>query len=203
MRIRGSVAPILGFVLFALVLAGCASRQSPAAGGGSQQQGTKTETVHPYDASGQLSIKVADVARGSCWTMSVAAPAPDAYRCFAGNTILDPCFAPTGQAAPTEVACLAAPWSNAEMLTLTAPLPKINPADASVRPWALELGNGVRCVASTGTVPAVQGVNLGYRCTDGAYAGLIDTKSATVTADYGDATAQTVQSVTVTTIWRG
>jgi hypothetical protein len=58
-------------------------------------------------------------------------------------------------------------------------------------------------VASTGTVPAVHGINLAYHCTDGRNASLRDTSADTVTADYGDVKAQTIQLVTVTRIWRG
>ncbi len=98
--------------------------------------------------------------------------------------------------------CLSAPWSAAEVLTLTAPLPKPDPL-ATTRPWAFQLDNGARCVASTGTVPQVQGINLGYHCTDGHDAALRDATAPTVTADYGDVKSQAVQTVTVTRIWRG
>jgi eukaryotic-like serine/threonine-protein kinase len=206
-RGRGSLRLILGLAALAFVLAGCAHSGTSRAGAQPQpaaktEPATKIESFSAYDASGELAVKVADVARGSCWTNSVAAPAPDAFRCFAGNNILDPCFARPKASAPGEVACLATPWSAATVLTLTAPLPQPDP-DAGNRAWAFQLDNGARCVASTGTVPQVQGINLGYHCTDGSDAALRDVSAPLVTADYGEAKTQAVQSVTVTRIWRG
>ncbi len=204
---------ILASVLlaFALLAAACASHrpQPQAAGGG--PRATVDKSFHPYSANGELAIDVADVATGSCWTTSIAAPASGAYRCIAGNRILDPCFAaPTtataSKAVRTEVACVETPWSNAMVLHVTGPLPKADPADdgaGSARPWAFELDNGVRCVATTGTVPAVQGVSLGYHCLDGRDAALLDPSATPMTADYGDPQAQSLQPVTVATIWRG
>jgi hypothetical protein len=197
---RGSLRLILGVTALAFVLTGCASH--PAKAGADPRPATKTQSFHAYDAQGQLAVKVADVASGSCWTTSVAAPAPDAYRCFAGNNILDPCFARPASSTPPEVACLATPWSAAEVLTLTEPLPEPDP-QLSRRAWAFQLDNGARCVASTGTVPQVQGIDLGYHCTDGHDAALRDVSASMVTADYGDAKSQAVQSVRVTRIWRG
>jgi hypothetical protein len=202
---RGSVRLILGCTLLALVLGGCASDRSSPAGGAasSAPHRTVTQTFSAYRADGQLAVMVGDVASGNCWTSSVAAPGTATYRCFAGNKILDPCFAPPRPTTPAEVACVAAPWSDAVVLHLTSPLPKTPGSTDVVRPWAFRLDNGIRCVASTGTVPAVHGVNLGYHCTDGHAASLRDATAPLVTADYGDPAAQTLQSVTVATIWAG
>ena len=207
-RLRGGVFVV---VLLALVLTGCASHNQPArhaastaqqAGAPGTHSGTVTRTFQAYDPAGNLAVKVSDVATGNCWTTSVAAPVPGAYRCFAGNQILDPCFTPPKTAAPTQIACVANPWSDAVVLTLTSSLPKGTPVDGK-RPWALALNNGARCVSSTGTVPAIDGVNLDYHCTNGADAALADTAAATETAQYALPPATALQSVTVTTIWRG
>jgi hypothetical protein len=206
-RVRGAAAPLLGFALLALVLAGCASQQhqrsthsQPA--GAAKPRVTTTITFHAYDSAGQLTIKVGDVARGRCWTTSIAAPVAGAYRCFAANQILDPCFAPPTKA-PTEVACVANPWADAVVLHLTGALPKSNPSDYIARPWALRLDDGVSCVASTGTVPSVHGIDLGYHCSNGLDAALLDRNASPQTADYGDPATDTLQPVTVTTIWQG
>lgn len=207
-RGRGSLRLILGSAALAFLLAGCAHAGTTRAGAqprsaaASAQAATRIESFSAYDASGRLAVKVGESARGSCWTNSVAAPAPDAFRCFAGNNILDPCFARPRAGAPNEVACLATPWSTATVLTLTAPLPKPD-SRAPDRAWAFQLDNGARCVASTGTVPQVQGISLGYHCTDGSDAALRDISAPLVTADYGEAKSQAIQSVTVSTIWRG
>jgi hypothetical protein len=205
---RESVRLILVLLLLGLALAGCASHKSTSSGGGAPQ-GTTISTFSAYSADGSLAVTVADVAAGSCFTGSAAAPAPGAYRCFAGNNILDPCFAPPVTRKPLQIACVAAPWSRAVVLTVSGRLPAADTTTGVVRPWAFQLATGVRCVASTGTVPAVHGVNLGYHCTDGGDAALRTSapsaaKSAatTVTADYGNVKTQTLRPVTVTTIWR-
>lgn len=205
--VRGAAAPLLGFVLLALVLAGCASQQHRTAArhqhaGAAKPRVTTTITFRAYDSAGRLTIKVGDVAKGRCWTTSIAAPVAGAYRCFAANQILDPCFAPPTKA-PAEVACVANPWSDAVVLRLTGALPKSSASDYIARPWALRLDGGVRCVASTGTVPSVQGVDLGYHCTNGLDAALLDRNASPQTADYGDPATGTLQPVTVTTIWQG
>jgi hypothetical protein len=203
---RGSRRAIRCFALLTgLVLAGCASHSnhpSQPAAHASTPTGTVVRTYAAYDASGQLTVEVHDIERGSCWTNSIAAPDdPHAYRCFAGNAILDPCFAPpTGK--PTQVACVATPWSQAEVLQLSRPLPSTSPADGN-RPWAFQLASGARCVASTGTVGEVAGVNLGYHCSDGNDAALVDAAARQVIADYAAPRATSLQHVAVTTIWRG
>ena len=203
---RGSQRAILALALlaFGLVAAACASHRPQGAGGAAKA--TVNKAFRAYNANGDLAVTVADVAPGSCWTTSIAAAVPGAYRCLSGNQILDPCFAAPAKPGPVEVACLETPWSQATVLHLTGALPKPDPADdgdSSARPWAFELDNGVRCVASTGTVPAVQGVSLGYHCLDGRAAALLDPSATPMTADYGDPRTQSLQPVTVTTIWRG
>ncbi len=149
----------------ALVLAGCASHRSDQPAGGHPR--TATTTFHAYRADGELAVQVADVATGTCWTLSIAVAAAGAYRCITGDEILDPCFAPARPEVPVEVACIADPWSRAEVLTVSGGLPKAHPGGRVGRPWAFELANGVRCVAATGTVPEVHGVDLGYHCAGG------------------------------------
>jgi hypothetical protein len=206
---RGPARRILGFVLLAgavaLTLAACASTTAdPRPTAGATAPGTATVAVRVYTASGKPAVPVGASVRGQCWTTSVAAPVPDAYRCFQGDKILDPCFAPARPATPLQVVCLAAPWSRGVLLRVSGSLPE--PADGpAARPWAIQLDNGVRCVASTGMVPAVAGVNLAYHCADGGDAALRPSSTATpgtVTADYAAAGARTLHTMTVTTMWR-
>lgn len=185
-----------------LLLAGCAAsaKQPPAAH--TSPAGTVVKTFAAYDRAGNLAVNVHDIERGSCWTSSIAAPMPDAYRCIAGNAIFDPCFAPAKGAAANQVACIAAPWDQAEVLQLTKPLPAGTPPGGT-RAWAFQLATGVRCVSSTGTVPEVADVNLDYHCTDATDAALVDPTAHQVIAQDADPDAKTLQRVAVTTIWRG
>jgi hypothetical protein len=201
--VSGGRVLVLLVLLSTGLLAGCASH-SPHRDSGGGAPHTVTRTFSAYDAHGDLTVHVADVARGRCWTASIAVPGVrGAYRCIAGNAILDPCFAPATPSSPVEVACLADPWSDAEVLQVTGALPSAGAgADTGPRPWALQLGNGVRCVAATGTVPAIGGVDLGYHCRGGSNAAVHDATAALVTADYAAAGAHTLRRVSVATIWR-
>jgi hypothetical protein len=93
---------------------------------------------------------------GSCWTGSLAAQRAGAYRCMAGNSIYDPCFAPVDTDA---AACPQGdPAANRGiLLRLTSPLPQPpeawqNPPDpAHPVPWYMELAGDGACGMLTGT----------------------------------------------------
>jgi hypothetical protein len=59
----------------------------------------------------------------------------------------------------------------------------------------------VRCVASTGTVPAVGGVNLPYHCTDGGDAAVDQPAGTALAAQYAAPRATALTPMRVTTIW--
>jgi hypothetical protein len=211
--------PLLVIVLMA-ALAGCAAGPvsgnrgvGPATPSTTPSAGTATTgsstppTVHridPYSATGTLDVPVAAHRAGSCWTASIAVADPDAFRCLAGNTIEDPCFAPPAPARPSSVVCLPDPWSAGTVLSLTAALPTGSGRPRpSPTPWALELANGAHCVAVTGTVSTVAGVALNYHCGGDRSAGLIRTGSVANRAEYAATTAGRLTSVAVTAVWFG
>jgi hypothetical protein len=164
---------------------------------------TVVRTFTAYDGAGRLTVPAAAHRRGHCWSASIAVLAAGAYRCFAGNTILDPCFAPPQTARPSRVACVADPWSPAVVLHLAKPLPDDAGAKSANRPWAFVLATGIRCVASTGTVPAVGGVNLPYHCSDGTSAALTGRTGALVHASDAAPGAAALSSAAVRVVWRG
>jgi hypothetical protein len=204
-RKRGSVFAIPAVVLLAYLLAGCASSAGhrAQATAGATPPGTSTVHFHAFGTDGALLVPTtARVVRGQCWTASIAAPESSAYRCFQGNKILDPCFAPDDPASPPLLACMDTPWSKALRLHVTGKLPK-PAAGASVptRPWALELDTGLRCVSSTGTVPSLAGVNLTYRCSDGGNAALGGPSGGSLTVRYAAPQAKTLTTMTIATVW--
>jgi hypothetical protein len=116
-------------------------------------------------------LTIAKTARGHCWEGSIADGRADAWRCFLGNYILDPCFS-NGQSLSRFVLCAASPWSRLVKLRLTKNLPLAfanhNPGWPTVRPpWAIKLVGGPRCVAVTGATGAIAGLGLDYSCSNG------------------------------------
>jgi hypothetical protein len=165
--------------------------------------GTTHHTFAPYDESGRLVATVVGGHRpGKCWTTSIAVPIAGVYRCFSGNEILDPCFAPALETSPPTVACFADPWHPGTVLALRGALPKDEPLPTDGHPWAVELANHARCVGITGVVPTVGDVPVQYRCADGLVAGLVQAGSGTVTAQYGTMRGP-LHSAQIVAEWRG
>ena len=203
---RRAVRAASAALLVGLTATSCASAARSPAGGTAPARPvaahTDVRTFAPYDADGTLTVPVRGHRSGRCWSESVAAPGARAYRCFAGNTILDPCFAPPHAARPGPLACVADPWSAAVALRLTAKLPARTPDRAAGRPWALVLATGARCVASTGTVPSVAGVNLPYQCDDGTAAALTGAPGPLRHAYDAAPHAHALPEVAVRVVWR-
>lgn len=210
---RRAVLAVVGALVAAVVLlSGCATStpsHRTAAHAGSQQRAaaltaqqspvTARHTFDPYTKSGGLTVGVAHHATGSCWTTSLADPTPSAFRCFAGNQILDPCFAAPGTTKGGTVACVADPWSKATVLTLTKRLPSSD--YAAHRVWAFRRAGGTTCVAATGTVPAVAGRNLPYNCSDGTFAALTGARARHVHTVFATARATTLRTARVRALW--
>lgn len=162
-----------GRVLAAVVLvagAGCGHRagghaaQTVTTAGADRAAVVQVLTFQAYDDTGLLPNLVrASTVDGSCAGGSTLRPGrADAWRCEAGDIVLDPCFAnPTG----TELACLPDPFTTqATIVRLAAPLGRAgsNRNDPGQPPWFLELADGSRC----GRTPP-----SGYRCDAGRSVG--------------------------------
>ena len=165
---------------------------------------TALKTYTPYAATGTITVPVAAIHKsGSCWTGSISVPEAGVYRCLVGNTIADPCFVPrSGSAVTTQVLCAVDPWTPVTAVTLTDPLPKLTAPARTTHPWALELANGARCVAVTGTVPAVGAVALQYSCGSPAGAGRLTTIGSLMSVQYSVTGDGPLQTVDVTTAWQ-
>ncbi len=202
-------AVVAGVALAVMVLGGCATshRGADAPAGGAPTTRTtsapagvtvtKTRVFTPYDRSGAPTAGVVAHRSGSCFTRSITVNAQGAYRCFAANTILDPCFAEPGTTHVLD--CYASPWSRAVQLRVSA-VPTTTTAADVTRPWAIELAGGQHCVVTNGTAPVVRGVSLGYLCTDGA-AGVRQTSARSMSALYR-ATDGAIATRAVLVVWR-
>jgi hypothetical protein len=139
---------------------------SPAAAA----QKTVVTMYSPWTASGKLAynMRVAQTISGDCWTDSIVTSRGGAYRCMAGNDILDPCFAAASH--PREVACAPNPFSTRiVMFKLSKPLPSgTTPMTQSLQPhnqpWGLRLTNGDKCTFAWGATDVVRGERLNYSC---------------------------------------
>lgn len=135
------------------------------------QGASKTSTIvfSPWSESGlRGGFTVTEKASGSCWTHSLVTDRADAWRCFEGNDILDPCFARAPRS--LTVACAQSPFSN-RIVLLSLKKPLIDSENATTRwlqpkgePWGLRLTSGDTCVFVTGATDAVGGERLNYAC---------------------------------------
>jgi len=105
-----------------------------------------------------------DTKDGSCWTESIAAPRPGAWRCSMGNSISDPCFAVAGNR--EQLVCGADPALRADgfILKLSKPLPKKSQPARKTEPWIFQLSDGSICEAMTGTLSPVNGEPARWSC---------------------------------------
>ncbi len=108
--------------------------------------------------------KTASIA-GNCFSESIAADRLDAWRCFTGNFIHDPCFA--AKPGATLVVCDADPIMRKAGIAVR--LAKPLPAHAKIagqQPWLLELADGAECNFFTGATGVVKGQRINYGCSD-------------------------------------
>jgi hypothetical protein len=195
------VATVALVLVVAVAAAGCASGEHRSATTGASiaplatPSATRVHTFVPaFPTSGRS-------ATGSCWTTSIAVPRSGAYRCLAANKILDPCFA--ASRAARVVTCYSDPWSPPSLVLLKEPLPAVDGVLPPKHPWALRLGNGLRCVAVTGTVQVAGNVALTYSCGTGAAAGLSGEAAALRLAFFRSGPTAALQQLPVTDMWVG
>lgn len=121
-------------------------------------------------AHGQVraGFTVASHAKGSCFTNALTTNRSDAWRCFIGNDIYDPCF--SGVAHAGVVACADDPFSRRViLLTLQKALPNGESPTTQMlqpkgEPWGLRLTNGETCNFATGATDVAQGMRMNYEC---------------------------------------
>lgn len=196
----------------ALLLAGCAgSANTPQASSHGAPHETTTvvsaggndvtqmRTFTPFRPDGAPASGVAAHRSGSCFTSSITVATHDAYRCLAGNTLLDPCFARSHTA--RNLFCYTAPWSEATRLHLTKPLPRPTKPLRLTFPWAIQLAGNIRCIASGGTTDVKRGIPLSYQCPSGE-AGLYRSHRALQKALFSGRNGA-LHNVDVAVEWRG
>jgi hypothetical protein len=150
---------IIGLAVAAAGLAACSSGSAPAALTATRQVHVSPVTADGSPVRGFRTTQT--VAGASCEPGSEAIG--QAYRCVAGNSLYDPCWAARA-AAPT-VLCLPFPWSVTDIrLEVSAPLGAIPAEPGTNEPWGVELATGQRCVLLQGAHSVFAGRVIDYYC---------------------------------------
>jgi len=177
-RLTGSPLRIGISTLGALLLAVVSGITGAWAPGLFSAQRGPTQVIFftPWTVTDRLSsnVQVAAHDHGYCWTRSAVSPRPDAFRCFVGSTIYDPCFKSSGEYRPvTQVACAYPDPRHVTIIYLTRKLPRDPmPSPPSGRDkypptyfaWLLVLANGEYCWRFDGEEPTPGDLELNYHC---------------------------------------
>jgi len=164
-------------------------------------------TLHVYApfAGGSIApgIRVARTVSGYCWTSSIGDWRSDAFRCFVGNLIHDPCFANTVNR-PSFVLCpLYRPGQKVLRINLTKPLPSRPVAGDPTRhaPWFIRLANGQWCGREEGATGLVAGLPISYGCTHGVLLGNPHRGHSWTMFFARNFTARQYKRVPITAVW--
>lgn len=157
----------LATAVLAIALTACGS-SSPGHAAGVQ---TRVVQVRPVTSDGVPVPGYRTTSRAADATCEPGSEAiGQAYRCFAGNYVYDPCWA--AQASTTTVLCVADPWQRTDArLEVSAPLPAIPNEGGIGEPWGVQLGTGQRCLLVQGAHPMFAGRVVDYIC--GGHLGLL------------------------------
>jgi hypothetical protein len=146
-----------------VALAVAASAAGPASA--ARTPARTTATVYQAFSYHGLVIPHVRVVSGYCWENSNVTARRDAWRCFVGNYIHDPCFSSTF--AFGVVVC-PTPWRDTGVeIHLSKPLPTPSSRAApslALQPWAIETAAGADCVLSSGASAVIRGRRLNYFC---------------------------------------
>jgi hypothetical protein len=155
-----------------------------------------TEIVSTTWRSGvEVTATVAMGEHDSC-QQSLISARPDAYRCFAGDVVHDPCFT-----SPRGVVCPELPWARrATLLQLAVdPAPGDGPIAAGL-PWGIELADGQRCAFLGGATDLVDDLRANYGCDHGTVYGA-PTGDPQWMVRYRPEGTDRLTTVAVTTAW--
>ena len=165
--LRCGLTPLTAAAMAGLLglLAGCGSGSS---GTGATQR-TQQIYVSPVTSAGAPTGGYRVTSRAANATCSAGSESiGQAYRCFAGNAIYDPCWA--AKATKPVVLCVADPWlhTEAELRVSSAlgPIPAGTGGDIG-EPWGVELSGGQRCLLAQGAHTVFDGAVIDYYCSSG------------------------------------
>jgi hypothetical protein len=150
---------VLALLGGALVVATAASAGTTA---------TTTHIFQAFNSNGKSALRVTQSGHGTCNGGAESTDRDDAWRCFSGNYVLDPCF--SSAKAKGILLCPYAPWSRAVFeLKLRGKLTNGDRGKASTSraPWGIETTTGLKCLFATGATAAIGKSRLNYICGTG------------------------------------
>jgi hypothetical protein len=168
----------IGALVLLVLAAGCGNDKARS---GSTQSAPVTRTAKQASATGTsirlfapfnggsvaAGIQIGRTAPGYCWTTSIADARGDAFRCFVGNEIYDPCFADQTNFAHYVLCPLnGIPGTKVLRINLTKKLPPNSASGDPTRypPWAVRIKSGKWCVILTGATGFLAGMRVSYGC---------------------------------------
>lgn len=133
---------------------------------------TQIHFYQPVTEQGVASgLRIREAGDGYCWWGSIVDQhRSDAWRCAHETTILDPCF--NDPYYFKAVLCAPDPWSEVlvRLPIVRLPRDKQNQGEPpGPLPWAVELGDGERCVMQSGATSVTAGRRWNYLCDTGAW----------------------------------
>jgi hypothetical protein len=144
------------------------------------------ETVWFRGAYVGRGLHVTEDVLGYCVSSARSTPRADAWRCFADEHFIDPCFSATNRS--RRVLCPLDPWSaNVRLVELTRPLPRPSTRRARLdAPWGIWTTNAKRCViAVSGARLELAGQRVRYECAgSGFLVGYADVRGRSWTIGY-------------------
>jgi hypothetical protein len=144
------------------------------------------ETVWFRGAEPARRLVVTEDVAGHCVAPARSTPRVDAWRCFADEHFIDPCFSATAHS--RTVLCPLDPWSKSvRVVELTRRLPRPVARRGRVNaPWGIWTTNAKRCViAVSGATLRLAGQRVRYECAgSGFLVGYADVRKAAWTIGY-------------------
>nr|WP_200420273.1 serine/threonine-protein kinase [Streptomyces sp. NBRC 14336] len=185
-----------------------AESQTPTAAASSALTQTQVVTLSPWSPGGTpaTGITITDRTSGSCFGSAESTMRTDAWRCTAGDRILDPCFSPDSD--PSENSALCLDGAPDRMVELSVPegFPGNNnhmPGGPDIEPIILVLTNGARCSFAGGGTATLAGQRLNYGCDNGGYLYGYPNKTAAVwTISYAAPGSGASVSTPITTVYQ-
>ncbi|MFE5374402.1 hypothetical protein [Streptomyces mirabilis] len=186
-----------------------APAQTPAAAASSAPT-TRTQvvTLNPWSPDGTPAsgITVTDRASGSCFGTAESTVRTDAWRCTAGDRILDPCFSPDSNPEDTSALCLDGSPDRMVQLSVPQGFPGNNdhmPGGPDIAPIVLVLANGARCSFMGGGTSTLAGQRQNYGCDNGSYLyGYPNKMAALRTISYSTPDSGASVSTPITTVYQ-